>query len=51
MIGSVDVMITADLIEMPIVDLSAAPALSPTVAVPFTMLRRKSITGYCFELR
>ena len=36
-IGNVDVMITADFIEIAMVALSAAPAASPTIMVPFTM--------------
>ena len=43
--GRVEVMMTADLMEMAMVVLSALPAASPSMDVPFTMLRRNSITG------
>ena len=44
--GSVDTMITAAFTEMAMVDLSALPAASPTIMVPFTMFLKYSITGY-----
>ena len=45
MMGRVEVMMTADLMEMAMVVLSALPAASPSMDVPLTMLRRNSITG------
>jgi len=51
MMGSVLVMITALLMEIAIVLLSPDPAASPTMLVPVTMLRRKSMTGNWLLLR
>lgn len=47
MMGNVDVIITADFIEIAIVALSEEPAASPTIDVPFTIFRKNSITGNC----
>lgn len=46
MIGRVDMMITADLMDIAMDDRSAEPAPSPTIEVPMTMLRKNSMTGY-----
>ena len=51
MMGAVEVMITALLMEISMEVLSPAPATSPAMVVPVTMLRRNSITGNCRDLR
>lgn len=51
-IGRVEVIITALLVEMPSIAVSAeALEALPTTMVPFTMFLRKSITGYCGVFR
>ena len=44
--GTVDVIMTADLMEMAMVVFSDAPSPVPITMVPLTILRRIIITGY-----
>ena len=51
-IGSVLVIMTALFIEIEREAVSVeAEELSPTTIVPFTIFRKKSITGYCLLFR